>query len=439
MAQTAAPNRLDRVYQMLVRDEDARVCTDIADDACQYVQRNFFLIAISHTLSNLGDHLTNPKTVLAWLLGLVGAPASLVALLVPIRESGSLVPQLFIASFVRRLPRRKMVWVLGSVLQALAVLGIALVAARITGIGAGWSILLLLALFSLSRGLCSVASKDVLGKTIPKTRRGRVAGYGATLSGIVAILVGLYVGAGQDGSDLTMFYVTLLLAAAGVWLLAAITYGMIQEFAGETGGGANAFGEAIGRLSLLRTDRTFRRFVITRALLLCSALSGPYYVVLAQQQHGTDLRTLGWLILANALAGTVSASFWGTMADISSRRVLIRAASGAAVLGLVVAAVATLDTPLRHAAWPYAFGFFLLSIAHSGIRLGRKTYVVDMAGGNRRTDYVAVGNTVIGVILLLTGLLAPLSLVVPPAGIIVLLSICGLLGVAVGATLPEVE
>jgi len=60
---------LDRLYQAIVNEEDARVCTDISAEACQYVPRNFFLIAICQTLSNLGDHLANPKTVLAWLLG----------------------------------------------------------------------------------------------------------------------------------------------------------------------------------------------------------------------------------------------------------------------------------------------------------------------------------------------------------------------------------
>ncbi len=439
MNQATGPGRLDRIYDAIVNKKDARVCTDISEEACQYVPRNFFLITISQTLSNLGDHLANPKTVLTWLLGFVGAPSALVGLLVPIRESGSLVPQLFIAGFVRRMPRRKMVWVAGSVLQALAVLGIGIVAAISTGPIAGWLIVLLLAVFSLSRGLNSVASKDVLGKTIPKTRRGRVSGLGATLSGFGAILLGLYLGLWATGTDSPKFYFALLTVAAALWFFAALVYGRIREFPGETQGGVNAFFDALRRLELLRTDRDFRRFVITRALMLCSALSAPYYVVLAQQQHGIDLKSLGWFVLANALAASLSASFWGIMADVSSRRVLLIASAWAAVLGLIVAAVATFDSPLRESGWTYPVAFFLLGIAHSGVRLGRKTYVVDMAGGNRRTDYVAVSNTVIGVILLLTAVLAPLSIVITPAGVILVLSVCGLLGVATCVTLPEVE
>ena len=53
--------------------------------------------------------------------------------------------------------------------------------------------------------------------------------------------------------------------------------------------------------------------------------------------------------------------------------------------------------------WLYPLAFFVLAIAHAGVRIGRKTYMVDMAGGTKRTDYTAVSNTVIGVLLLFAG------------------------------------
>ena len=68
------------------------------------------------------------------------------------------------------------------------------------------------------------------------------------------------------------------------WLLASFTYSRIREFRGETEGGGNAIEEALERLSLLKTDKPFRRFVIARALLMCSALSAPFYVALGQQR-----------------------------------------------------------------------------------------------------------------------------------------------------------
>ena len=46
------------------------------------------------------------------------------------------------------------------------------------GVMAGWAIVGLLVVFSLARGLCSVSAKDVLGKTVSKSRRGILMGWG---------------------------------------------------------------------------------------------------------------------------------------------------------------------------------------------------------------------------------------------------------------------
>ena len=50
------------------------------------------LISIA-TCGKLADLLISAKTTLPWLLASLGAPTWIVSLLVPIRESGSLIPQ----------------------------------------------------------------------------------------------------------------------------------------------------------------------------------------------------------------------------------------------------------------------------------------------------------------------------------------------------------
>ena len=94
---------------------------------------------------------------------------------------------------------------------------------------------------------------------------------------------------------------------------------------------------------------------------------------------------------------------------------------------------------LGQTTWFLPLAYFTLSIAHSGVRVGRKTYVVDLATGNKRTDYVAISNTVIGVLLLLVGSVGALSPIIGNAGIIALLAFMGLLGALLGLTLPETQ
>ena len=433
---TLVNEKVNRLYENLVDEEDARVCTDISEDACRYVPVNFFLIILANTLTKLADELSNPKTVLAWLLSFVQAPVYLIGLLVPIRESGSMLPQLLIAAFVRRLAVRKWVWVAGSLVQCGAIIGIGIAAYSLEGSVAGWAIIGLLIVFSLARGLCSVSHKDVLGKTIPKTRRGRLSGVAASLSGLLAIAVGLYFLLQTSSSPL--FYLMLLVSAGVLWLLAAGVFALVQEYSGASEGGGNAFSVAIKNLSLLQTDASFRRFVIVRSLLLCSALTAPYYVVLATTREGAGVAALGLFIVANGLASSLSAPVWGRLADASSKTVMIRAALLTATLGIVMYIVVTFVPMLSKQNWIYPLAFFILGIAHSGVRLGRKTYIVDMAGGNKRTDYVAVSNTVIGFILLLTGLIGTLAGLISAAGVILVLSLFGLAGALLANRLPDV-
>ena len=278
--------------------------------------------------------------------------------------------------------------------------------------------------------------KDVQGKCIPKTRRGRLSGLATTIGGTATVvLTGLLFW--DRGDPSIAFYTTLLLLAATLWVIAGVLFANVEEYAGETGGGGNAINEAFKSLSLLRDDAPFRHFVITRALLLCSALASPYFVVLAQQESDIGWM-LGVFLLASSLASSLSASFWGWAADTSSRRVMIRGAAMASSVCLVVGVLALVLGPGFGGAWFYPVAFFVLSIAHAGVRLGRKTYLVDMAGGNKRTDYTAVSNTVIGVLLLVTGGFTAAISMISDVAVILVLGLMGLAGMLSALRLEEV-
>lgn len=426
---------ITRLYGLIANEEDARACADLPEEACREVPRNFFLLVASNVLTKLGDLLISPKTVLAWLLSAVGAPA-LVAWLVPVRESGSMIPQMVIGAWIRRRPVRKWFWVLGALGQAGSVVGMAASIWWSTGYAAGGGVVMFLVVFSLARGFCSIAMKDVQGKCIPKGRRGRMSGLAATLGGsATAMLTALLFW--DRGDPSLLFYTLLLLLAAGMWVIAGALFAGIDEYEGETGGGGNALKAAFNNLGLLRNDPPFRHFVITRALLLCSALAAPYFVMLAQKQADSAW-LLGVFLLASSLASSISASIWGWMADASSRRVMIRGAVIASGICLVVGFTGMLFGEEVGGAWLYPLAFFILSIAHAGVRLGRKTYLVDMAGGNKRTDYTSVSNSVIGLLLLVVGGLTALLSLVSNIAVILALGFMGLAGAVSALRLKEV-
>jgi hypothetical protein len=73
------------------------------------------------------------------------------------------------------------------------------------------------------------------------------------------------------------------------------------------------------------------------------------------------------------------------------------------------------------------------------VRAGRKTYLVDLAGGVKRTDYVSVSNTLIGGVLLAVGGVAGLFSHLAPEVLILGLSVLGLGGAVLSRFLPETE
>jgi hypothetical protein len=383
-------------------EEDARTCKDISDDACKVVSANFWLILFSQFFSKLADALASAKVVLPWLMTSIGAPVFLSGLLVPIRESGSLIPQLFIGGYIRSFALRKTFFVIGGVIQALSVLGMAWVVLNLSAMLGGLLIVALLTVFSLARGLCSIASKDVLGKTIAKQERGSLSGYAATAAGLIGMLVGLVLMLDINLQDTLPW---LLFSAAIFWLISALLYQAIKEFKGETEGGANGFLQALKSLSVLQEDRAFRQFVLTRSLMMSSGLSAPYFIILAQSNQAANQYThLGLFIVISGLASFVSAAVWGKLADHSSRWVILITASLVTLLCLAGSVISLLNLS-DNTFWVMTL-FFLLSVTHQGVRLGRKTYLVNMAAGNQRTTYVAVSNTLIGFLLLIIGLIS---------------------------------
>lgn len=407
-------DKLSRVYELLVDEEDERVCKNIDNRACREVPGNFFLILLTQALTKLGDALANTKTVLPWVLSSMGAPAFLTGLLVPIREAFSMLPQLIIGAWVQGFRLRKWFFVLGCVVQGMSVAMMAVTAYFVDGIWGGALILALVLLFSLARSLCSVSSKDVLGKTIPKTRRGTLSGYSASIAGLVT--VGLGVTIYFDVANSFGNYSLLLLIASACWFIASCCYGTIKEFSREAARENEK--SALANLGLIREDDDFRRFVLTRCLLMSSGLAAPYFIVIAQQQSSQNAAVaLGLFIIIDGLAGLLSGAIWGRLADWSSKRVLFMVAILMAILCFVASLVALSQEAFG--LWILLLLFFALATVHRGVRLGRKTYVVDLAEGNRRTDYVTVSNTVVGVMLLAVGALAAALAQVSIAGVLV--------------------
>ncbi|SDF50650.1 MFS transporter [Sulfitobacter delicatus] len=401
----------------------------LEDEAQQAEARNGLRHIVSLSMTKVADGLIDPKLVLAWLLSALGAPAVFAGALVPVREAGSLLPQIALAGMVQRMARRKWAWVWGSVGQGVAAALIALAALSLEGAAAGYAVIAALAVLAVCRAACSVSFKEILGKTVGKTRRGSVTGLAGSASSVgVVIFAGLLMSGVFQSRGVVIAAIAL---AAGLWIAAALLFSTIEESPSET---ENSKGVDF---ALLKGNRDLWLFILVRGLLVSTALAPPYLVVLAGSSESGQLGQLGALVLASALASLVSSYVWGRLSDMSSRRVLML--TGVVGTLAMVLAVALWFMGLAEAVWAMPGVLFILMIAYHGVRQGRSTYLVDMAPKDNRAAYAAVSNTVIGLLLLLAGVLGGGAALIGPQATLMLFAVMAAAAAVTAHWLPEVE
>lgn len=420
----------EQVFEAVVDDPGAE--GGLGEKARQAEPRNFLLHVASLSASKIADGLLNPKLVLSWLVTHLGAGAGVAGLLVPVREAGALLPQLFTSGAIHGMARRKWAWAGGAAGQGLAAAGIVLVALTQEGRAAGLLIVALLGLLALSRSVCSVAYKDVLGKTVGKTRRGTATGLASTAASAAVILFALILVTGWG--ERFVVVATALALAAGLWLIAGAVFATLKEIPSR--GDGLGLRESVGQMRLIAERPQLARFILSRSLLVGTALAPPYLLVLAAGGDG-GVEALGWLVLASSAASFASSFVWGRFSDRSSRKVLIVAGlAGGAAMGL---AVLLEWLGLAEVLWAMPVTLFLLMIAYHGVRQGRSTYLVDMARGEDRAAYTAVSNTAVGLFLLAAGAgAAALAALSTPLALTVF-AVMSVAGAAVALGLDEVE
>ena len=368
----------------------------IAPDQQKSARR--LLVVLS--LTKLGDVILNPKVTLPWVFQFLGVPHFFLAMLVPIREAGSMLPQLFISRWVQATSQRKPLWQFSALAQGLCLITMAVVCFVLEGTAAGIALIALLALTALLRSMTSLTIKDLMGKTVAKQQRGQLTGNSDSIAGAMAVMAALLLWLDIANASLG-FYVGGFILTAILWWCAAVVMQALSESPSEAHSPI-AKRSAPHRIRTALQHPPFRQFLIVRSLLISSGLSAPFYVVLAYEHSGDGLSALATFVLAHALASLCSGIVWGRWCDYSCKQVLMASALLTTLCGGTCALLAGFFPASLDQVWLLPSLYFGLAIAHQGIRTGRSTYIINMAEGNQRTEFVAVGNTLMAILLLLS-------------------------------------
>lgn len=384
------------------------------------------------SMTRWGDGLVDPKLVLSWVLTSVGAGPLWVGLLVPVREAGALLPQLYSASKLRQFAVRKWWWVIGSVVQGVMVLVMALSALLLSGNTAGAVIVGCLTVFAVARSACSISYKDVLGKTVDKSRRGAVSGAASSVSALGVLAFGLLLV--FQVFDQRMIVFSALFLATALWMLAAWRFSTLVESPSEISDTAR---DPVMRayLGYLFKDTELQKLIVVRGLLTATAVAPPFLLLLAQVGNTNLLAQLGGLVVASSFASFVSGRIWGGLCDLSTPLVL--AGSGLMSVVFLLVALWGVGSGLYTTLWFLPAVLFGLMVSYQGVRLARNVHLVNLANEETRAAYAAISNTIIGVVLLATGLFGVLAEVYSVALVVWVLAGMSLAGGLLGFSLKR--
>ncbi|MFU8863801.1 MAG: MFS transporter [Rhodobacterales bacterium] len=396
---------------------------------------NGLIHTASLVLTKTADGLIDPKLVLSWLLTALGAPGAFIGALVPVREAGSLLPQLLLAQKVERMVQRKHMWALGSFVQGFAGIGIAACVLTLEGAAAGWGVLGFVALLAVARSAASVSYKDVLARTISKGRRGAVTGFAAGVGAVVAFGFGLLMAIGIFDVAIPVLAAAVAIAG-GAFILAGLLFLRLKE---PRNGNEAAHPKGIAALVRpLWEDRQLQIFIAARAALTVTALAPPFIIMLSSASGDGSLDQLGPMVMASTAAAFVSSYIWGRLSDRSSRKTLM-AAGVLSALALTVTGAVGLTLGGLGGAWGAGLAIFAAQIAYEGVRAGRKLHLTDMAEDDFRARYTALSNTLIGFALLAGGLFGLAADIFGPAPVLLLFAAISLAGAAIATRLDEVQ
>lgn len=385
-------------------------------------RRSFRLNLANGACSKLAEQLAAPGLVLPWLVQTLGGPATVAALFEPVKKAGSLAPQLAVSGRIRRLAKRKWAWVGAGCGQAVCLALLGLAAWIWGGLAASLAALALFACFSILSGVGSIAFQDVLGKTIAEGRRGRLLARRALIGGLLTLAAAAGLKLFSTGSEEGLaLLLALIFGAALLWALAALAFAAIPEPAGDPVEARSLRDELRAARGLMQRNRVYRRFVQTRGLLLAVELATPFHAILAARLFGDGGDALLLFVFALGLASVLSSPLWGRLADRAAARTMAIGGLCGALAATAALALAWIDGSTIPA-WAYMPVFLLVGLGQQAVRLGRKTYLVDGAPEDERPLYVALANTLVGLLALTGGLLGLLvDLTEAPIAIAVLL------------------
>ncbi len=374
-------------------------------------RHNFICLATDFGFFGIAMAFIGPSTVIPSFLSAMGASSALIGLMTTLQRAGWFLPQLFAARQLGDKPYKKPYVVAAAGISRFLILVLAIIIGLTDAAPRAWLVPLAMLLFTAfwaGDGIGSVAWFDLLSKTIPPRRRGRLTGVGQTLSGVFGFLAGFAVEwmLSAHGPSFPQNYALLFLIGFGFLTISTIAIAAIVEPKGVSERDAPSWREYMPQLwAVLRDDATFRRYIVARQFYNLHMLAAPFYMTYALDRLGLPAQVAGRYTSIGVVGTVLSAFLFTWLNERRGTKLTIQADIGFAILlPLSALVIPPLIPDSRWLAWVYGLVFFMMNAATSGIMPGWLAYMLEVAPEAERPAYVGLTNTLNGVTMLFSAL-----------------------------------
>lgn len=349
-----------------------------------YIWHGFFL-ALTMSMIDL-------NTVFPALVAELTASKVVFGSLYTVMLGAPLVFNLLFSHYLKNKRYKKKYLLMGIYLRSLAFLGMALSIRNFGTTNPGLavsSLFIWVFFFSLSAGFAGIAYSDVLGKVLPGKKRTSLFAVKQFFASLASLAGGFLVARLFAQSSLVFpdnYASTLFIGFLGL-ALASLGFYFVREPAEENLPGARQkLGDYLRQVpKVLQRDARFRRFILIENLTSFSVMALPFYMVYATETFSLDSSYVGKYLLVQVAGTILSNIVWGMLASRTDSRRVVRTCI---YLGAAIPVTALLLA--RTNADLYSFVFFLLGFIISGRKIGFEPYLLDIAPGPQRTEYLGI-------------------------------------------------
>jgi MFS family permease len=343
------------------------------------------------------------STIIPLFVSSMTQSAILIGLIPAIHSVGWQLPQLLTAEHVSRLEKYKSSVLFYTIQERIPFLGLALVAWNLPALGKSTGLILTFLLLiwqGLGAGVTANPWQNLIVRIIPGEMRGTFFGLQSAAANLMASIGAIIAGILLDRLESPFDF-------ASCFLLALICVGISWFFLSQTREPGPSRDQDLiihehfwNQVSaILKRDKNFRWFLVTRMLSQFAMMSFAFYTVYAVRFHHMSEIAAGILTSVLLLTQVVANPVLGWFSDRFTRKTVLEAGAAAACLSSLLAWLSP------QVGWFYVVIIFS-GIANTAYWTVGMALTLEFGADHERPTYVGLANT----------LIAPSTIIAPILG-----------------------